>query len=44
MRVRVEVCLRNTISRALKDDGDRIDVESLVSEELPRDLSLSVGA
>ena len=38
MGVRVQVCLRNAVSRALKYDGDAVDVECLVFEELPGDL------
>ena len=37
MGVRVKVCLWNAISRALKYDGDAVDVEGLVFEELPGD-------
>lgn len=42
--VRVEVCLRNAISRALKDDGDAVDVEGLVFKKMPRDLPCPMTA
>ncbi len=38
MSVRVEVRLRDSISTALKHDGDAEDVEGFVFEETPRDL------
>ena len=44
MGVSVEVCLRDTIPRALEDDGDAVDIEGLVSEELPGDLSSPLRA
>ena len=37
MGVRVQVCLRNAVSRALKYDGDAVDVEGLVFKEMPGD-------
>ena len=36
--VSVEVCLRNAISRALKDDGEAVDIKRLMPEKMPRDL------
>lgn len=44
MGVRIQVCLGNAISRALKYDGDAIDVEGLVFKELPRDLPCLMSA
>ena len=44
MGVRVQVCLWNAISRALKDYGDTIDIEGLMFEKLPGDLSCSLSA
>lgn len=40
----VEVGLRDAVSRALKDDGDAVDVESLVLQEIPRDLPRPIRA
>ena len=37
MGICVEVSLWNPIARALKNDGDAVDVEGPVLEELPRD-------
>ena len=38
MGICVQICLWNTVSRTLKDDGHAVDVESLVPEKMPGDL------
>lgn len=44
MGICIEVGLRNSISTALKYDGDTVNIESLVSEELPGDSPFLTSA
>lgn len=39
MGVAIEVCLRDTIPRALKHNRDTVDIEGLVIQEVPRYLA-----
>ncbi len=44
MGIRVQVCLRDSVTAALQDDGDAEDIESLVFEKVPGDLPRPVRA